>query len=106
MKGSRIMLALKKKLACKQNQAKIKRLQKGIEVALANAEEKVACAEDALDTLVQNFDVDTDVPEFIKAVSKAMYEKDEATSAIEQLDRISKYLFEELEVSDTSEEQK
>ena len=105
MKGSRIMLALKKKLACKQNQAKIKRLQKGIEVALANAEEKVVCAEDALDTLIQNFDIDTDVPEFIKKVSKAMYEKDEATSAIEQLERISKYLFEELEVSDASEKQ-
>ena len=98
MLESRIMLALKKKLVCKQNAAKIKRLRKGIEVATVNAEERVAAAEDKLDDLIQKFDVDTDVSSFIKSVSKAMYEADEAKSAIDQLERISKYLFEELEV--------
>lgn len=104
MSKPRIMLALQKKLACKQNEAKIKRLRKGIEVALANAEEQVAKAEDTLETLTQNFDVDTDVQDFIKNVSKAIYAKDEAESAIEQLKRINEYLFEELEVSDAPED--
>lgn len=103
MKGTRIMLALQKKLACKQNKAKVKRLEKGIEIALCNAEERVACAEDKLSNLTQNFDVDTDVPTFIKEVSSAMYSKDEAESAIKQLKRIQAYLFEELEVPEDSE---
>ena len=103
MTQPRIMLALKKKLSCKQNEAKIKRLRKGIEVALANAEEKVAHAEDTLDNLIQNFNVDTDIPSFIKDASKALYEHDDAESAITQLKRISDYLFEEL---DESEEEK
>ena len=100
MKESRIILALKKKLTCKQNQAKIKRLQKGIDVAIANAEEKMASAEDELDNLIQNFEVNTDVQDFIKLVSKAMFEKDDAESAIAQLQRIEEYLFEELDATE------
>lgn len=100
MRETRIMLALKKKLSCRQNDAKVKRLQKGIEIALANAEEKVATAEDELDKLIQNFNVDTDVQSFIRDISMAMYDKDEAVSAIEQLKRINDYLFEELDLSD------
>ena len=100
------MLALKKKLTCRQNEAKLKRLQKGIEVALANAEEQQASAEDELDTLVQNFDVETDIQDFVKDISKAMYAKDEAEEAIAQLHRIQEYLFEELEEEVAPEEQK
>lgn len=103
MKNSRIILALQKKLACKQNEAKVKRLEKGIEIATCNAEEQVARAEDKLDNLIQNFDVDTDVPTFIKEVSLAMYSKDEAETAIKQLKRIQAYLFEELDVPEDSE---
>lgn len=106
MSQTRIMLALTKKLACKQNEAKVKRLRKGIEVALANAEEKMACADDALDSLIQNFNIDTDIQQFIKDVSRAMYQKDDADSAITQLRRINDYLFEELEMPDAPEEQK
>lgn len=104
MKDSRIMLALKKKLSCRQNDAKIKRLQKGIEVSLANAEEKVASAEDKLENLIQGFNVDTDIQTFLSDVSKALYEKDEAQSAIDQLKRIESHLFEELDVTDTPKE--
>lgn len=103
MKGTRIMLALQKKLTCKQNEAKVKRLEKGIEIALCNAEEKEACAEDKLNNLTQNFDVDTDVSTFIKEVSSALFSKDEADTAIKQLKRIQAYLFEVLDVPEDSE---
>ena len=103
MKGTRIMLALQKKLTCKQNEAKVKRLEKGIEIALCNAEEQVARAEDKLSNLTQNFDVDTDVPTFIKEVSSALYNKDEAETAIKQCKRIQAYLFEELDIPEDSE---
>lgn len=106
MKDSRIMLALKKKLACKQNEAKVKRLVKGLEIATMNAEEKAAKAEDTLDKLIQGFNVETDIQSFIEGISKAMYQKDEAESAIEQLKRINDYLFEEMDIDDTPEEQK
>ena len=101
MKGTRIMLALNKKLAGKRNDAKINRLQKGIEVALANAEEQKAKAEDSLDSLIENFNVETDIQSFIQDVSRALYSKDDAESAIKQLKRINTYLFQELDVEDT-----
>lgn len=104
MRGTRIMLALEKKLSCRQNDAKIKRLQKGIEVSLANAEEQVASAEDRLENFIQGFNVDTDIQTFLTDVSKALYEKDEAQSAIDQLKRIESHLFEELDVDDTPKE--
>lgn len=100
MTGTRIMLALQKKLDCRQNEAKVKRVRKAIEVARANAEEQVAQAEDELDTIVQNFDKDTDVSEFIQNISRAMYVKDEANTAITQLERVEKFLFEELDIQD------
>lgn len=103
MTGTRIMLALQKKLSGKRNDAKIKRLQKGIEVALANAEEQKAKAEDSLDSLIENFNVETDIQSFIQDISKALYSKDDAESAISQLKRIQTYLFEELDVSKDSE---
>lgn len=103
---TRIMLALQKKLDCRQNEAKVKRVRKAIEVARANAEEQVARAEDALDAIIQNFNKDTDVQSFVQEVSKAMYAEDKASTAIAQLDRVEKYLFEELEVPDAPEEQK
>lgn len=103
MKGTRIMLALNKKLAGKRNDAKINRLQKGIEVALANAEEQKAKAEDSLDSLIENFNVETDIQFFIQNVSKALYSKDDAESAISQLKRIQAYLFEELDIPKDSE---
>ena len=103
MKDSRIMLALQKKLACKQNESKVKRLGKGIEIALCNAEEQVARAEDRLDNLIENFNVDTDIQPFIQDVSRALYSKDEAESAIKQLKRIQAYLFEELDIPEDSE---
>lgn len=97
------MLALQKKLSGKRNDAKIKRLQKGIEVALANAEEQKAKAEDSLDSLIENFNVETDIQSFIQDISKALYSKDDAESAISQLKRIQTYLFEELDVPEDSE---
>lgn len=101
---TRIMLALQKKLNCRQNEAKVKRVKKAIEVARANAEEQVARAEDALDTIVQDFDKDTDVQSFIQNVSKALYAADTAKTAIAQLGRVESFLFEELEVPDVPEE--
>ena len=101
---TRLMLALQKKLDCRQNQAKEKRVRKAIEVARANAEEQKAQAEDALDTLVQDFDKDTDVQSFIQNVSKALYAADTAETAIAQLERVENFLFEELEVPDVPEE--
>lgn len=101
---TRIMLALQKKLDCRQNVAKEKRVRKAIEVARANAEEQVAQAEDALDNIIQNFDKDTDVQSFIQDVSKAMYAADTAKTAIAQLERVEDFLFEELEVPDVPEE--
>lgn len=103
MKGTRIMLALNKKLAGKRNEAKVNRLQKGIEVALANAEEQKAKAEDRLDSLIENFNVDTDIRPFIQDVSRALYSKDEAESAIKQLKRINTYLFEDMDTPEDSE---
>lgn len=103
MTGTRIMLALNKKLAGKRNDAKINRLQKGIAVALANAEEQKAKAEDSLDSLTENFNVETDIQSFIQEVSKALYSKDDAESAIKQLERIQAYLFEELDIPEGSE---
>jgi Tfp pilus assembly protein PilO len=103
MKGTRIMLALNKKLAGKRNEAKINRLQKVIEVALANAEEQKAKAEDRLDSLIENFNVDTDIQPFIQDVSRALYSKDEAESAIKQLKRINTYLFEDMDIPEDSE---
>lgn len=98
MKNSRILLALQCKLSDKRNEAKVKRVKKAIEVAISNAEEKVVIAEDNLDTLIQNLDSDTDVQQFIRDVSTALYTKDEAQSAIEQLNRVNDYLFEEITV--------
>lgn len=100
------MLALQKKLNCRQNEAKVKRLVKGLEIATVNAEEKAAKAEDTLDKLIQGFNVETDIQSFIEGISKAMYQKDEAESAIEQLKRINDYLFEEMDIDDAPEEQK
>lgn len=100
---TRIMLALNKKLAGKRNEAKINRLQKGIEVALANAEEQKAKAEDRLDSLIENFNVDVDIQPFIQDISKALYSKDDAESAIKQLKRIQAYLFEEMSIPEDSE---
>lgn len=101
---TRIMLALQKKLDCRQNEAKVKRVKKAIEVARANAEEQVAQAEDELDAIIQDFNKDTDVQKFVQDVSKAMYAADEATTAIAQLERVEKFLFEELDVPDVPEE--
>lgn len=103
MKSTRIMLALNKKLAGKRNEAKISRLRKGIEVALANAEEQKAKAEDELDSLIEDFNVDTDIQPFIQDVSKTLYSKDEAESAIKQLKRINTYLFESMDIPEDSE---
>lgn len=101
----RIMLALQEKLKCRQNEAKVNRVKKVIEVARANAEEKIASAEDELDKLVQGFTTDTDVQKFIQDTSRALYAKDQAEEAINQLDRVEKYLFEELDDTDVPEEQ-
>lgn len=104
MTKTRIMLALQKKLNCRQNEAKVKRVEKVIDVARANAEEQVARAEDALDTLIQNFNNDTNPQRFIQDVSKALYAADEAREVIAQTDRVKSFLFEELEVPDMPEE--
>lgn len=106
MAKTRIMLALQKKLDCRQNEAKVKRVKKAIEVARVNAEEGVAKAEDDLDNLVKNFDKDTEVQDFVQDISRALYAKDEATTAIAQLERVEKFLFEELDIPEASEEQK
>lgn len=106
MAKTRIMLALQKKLDCRQNEAKVKRVKKAIEVARVNAEEKVAQAEDELDNIIQNFDKDTDATDFVRNISRALYAKDEATTAIAQLERVEKFLFEELDIPEASEEQK
>ena len=97
MKKSRILLALEKKLSCRQNEAKVKRIQKAIEVAKANAEEDLAQATDTLEDIMQNIDKDTDVQDIIQKISDAMYDADVAKEAIEQLDRINNFLFEELD---------
>lgn len=97
MKKPRILLALEKKLPCRQNEAKVKRIQKAIEVAKANAEEDLAQATDTLEDLMQNIDKDTDVQDIIQKISDAMYDADQAKEAIEQLDRVNNFLFEELE---------
>lgn len=104
MAKTRIMLALAKKLACKQNEAKVNRVKKALEVARANAEEKLAQAEDRRDDIIQNFNKDTDVQDFIQEVSRAIYAGDEAKEAIAQIERVEEFLFEELEVPDTPEE--
>lgn len=98
MAKTRIMLALQKKLDCRQNEAKEKRVKMAIAVSMANAEEKKAQAEDKLNNLLQDFNKDTDVADFIQNVSKAMFAQEEAEAAIAQLNKVEKYLFEELEV--------
>lgn len=97
MQKPRIMLALQKKLTCKQNEAKIKRVKKCLEVAAINAEEKIAKADDTLNDLLANFNVDSDPQDLISEISEALTEKDDAQAEIDQLKRIEKYLFEELE---------
>jgi len=97
MKKSRILLALTDKLECLQNKAKIKRIQKCIEVATINAEEKMARADDTLNSIVKDFTVDSDVQEFITGISKVLCEKDDAKAEIDQLKRVEQFLFEELE---------
>jgi GTP1/Obg family GTP-binding protein len=104
MTGTRIMLALANKLACRQNEAKVKRVQKALEVAKTNAEEQAAQAADALDEVIQNFNKDSDVQELIQDISDAMCAADEAAETIAQLEKIEKFLFEELEVPDMPEE--
>ena len=97
MQKPRIMLALMIKLECKQNEAKVKRIKKSIEVATINAEEKIAKADDTLNKLLNDFDVDSDAGDLISSISEAFTEKDDAQAEIEQLKRIEKYLFEELD---------
>lgn len=103
MQKPRIMLALMNKLECKQNEAKVKRIKKCIEVAVINSEEKMAKADDTLNKLLSDFDVDSDAGDLISGISEALTEKDDAQAEIEQLKRIEKYLFEEL---DEPEEEK
>ena len=100
MKKPRILLALTDKLECLQNKAKIKRIQKCIEVATINAEEKMARADDTLNSIVKDFTVDSDVQEFITDISKALCEKDDAKAEIDQLKRVEQFLFEELDESE------
>jgi len=106
MKKVRIMLALQKKLNCRQNEAKIKRVKKAIEVAIANAEEQKACAEDKLEDLVQNFNADTNVSSFVQQISRAMFAQEEAEGAIAQLKKVDSYLFEELDEPEEATEEK
>lgn len=103
MKDSRIMLALKKKLSDKRNEAKIKRIKKTIEAGILNAEEQRVIAEDKLDSVIQGIDADTNVQTLIRTVSQLLTEKDEAKEAVDQLNRVSEYLFEELDVPDEEE---
>lgn len=97
MKKTRIMLALQKKLNCRQNEAKEKRVKMAIAVSKANAEEKKAQAEDKLNNLLRDFNKDTDATDFIQKVSKAMFAQDEAEAAIAQLNKVETYLFEQIE---------
>ena len=97
MQKPRIMLALMNKLECKQNDAKVKRIKKCLEVAIVNSEEKMAKADDALNKLLSDFDVDSDPQDLISDISDALVEKDDAQAEIDQLKRIEKYLFEELD---------
>ena len=97
MQKPRIMLALLDKLECKQNEAKVKRVKKCIEVATINAEEKMAKADDTLNKILSDFDVDSDSQNLISDISEALTQKDEAQAEIDQLKRIEKYLFEELD---------
>ena len=105
MVKTRIMLALQKKLDCRQNEAKEKRVKMAIAVSRANAEEKKAQAEDKLNNLLQDFDKDTDVAGFIQDVSRAMFAQEEAEAAITQLNKVEKYLLEELEVPEEATEE-
>ena len=105
MKKTRIMLALQKKLDCRQNEAKEKRVKMAIAVSKANAEEKKAQAEDKLNNLLQDFDKDTDVTGFIQDVSRAMFAKEEAEAAIAQLRKVEDYIFEELDEPEKAEEE-
>lgn len=91
------MLALQKKLNCHQNEAKEKRVKMAIAVSKANAEEKKAQAEDRLSNLLQDFDKDTDVTDFIQDVSRAMFAQEEAEAAIAQLNKVERYLFEQID---------
>lgn len=97
MQKPRIMLALMNKLECKQNDAKVKRVKKCLEVATINAEEKIAKAEDTLNKLLSDFDVDSDAQKLISDISEALTQRDDAQAEIDQLKRIEKYLFEELD---------
>lgn len=97
MQKPRIMLALLDKLECKQNEAKVKRVKKCIEVATINAEEKMAKADDTLNKILSDFDVDSDSQNLISDISDALTQKDDAQAEIDQLKRIEKYLFEELD---------
>lgn len=97
MKKTRIMLALQKKLDCRQNEAKEKRVKMAIAVSRANAEEKKAQAEDKMGNLLQDFNKDTDVTDFIQEVSRTMFAQEEAEAAIAQLNKVEKYLFEQIE---------
>ena len=91
------MLALQKKLNCHQNETKEKRVKMAIAVSKANAEEKKAQAEDKLNNLLQDFDKDTDVTDFIQDVSRTMFAQEEAEAAIAQLNKVEKYLFEQID---------
>lgn len=97
MQKPRIMLALLDKLECKQNEAKVKRVKKCIEVATINAEEKMAKADDTLNKILSDFDVDSDSQDLISDISEALTQRDDAQAEIDQLKRIEKYLFEELD---------
>lgn len=97
MQKPRIMLALMNKLECKQNDAKVKRIKKCLEVAIVNSEEKMAKADDTLNKLLNDFDVDSDAADLISDISDALTEKDDAQAEIDQLKRIEQYLFEELD---------
>lgn len=103
MKKPRIMLALMDKLECKQNEAKVKRVKKSIEVATINAEEKMAKADDTLNKLLSDFDVDSDAGELISGISEALIQRDDAQAEIDQLKRIEQYLFENIEVTEEEE---
>ena len=97
MQKPRIMLALMDKLECKQNDSKVKRVKKCLEVATVNSEEKMAKADDALNKLLSDFNVDSDVQDLISDISKALNERDDAQAEIDQLKRIEQYLFEEID---------
>lgn len=77
-----------------------------IAVSKANAEEKKAQAEDKLHNLLQDFNKDTDVTDFIQDVSRAMFAQEEAEAAITQLKKVESYLFEELDEPEEAAEEK